>query len=95
MLKNDREEYEKIFKNFGTQLKFGCYNDFGMNKENLKDLILFYSSTTKNLTTLKEYVERMKDGQEKIFYAAGETIVKLICCHKFKELKKKGMKYYI
>ena len=69
MLKNDRENYEKFFKVFGTQLKFGCYNDFGMNKENLKDLILFYSSTTKNLTTLKEYVERMKEDQEKIYYA--------------------------
>ena len=69
MLKNDRENYEKFFNTFGTQLKFGCYNDFGMNKENLKDLILFYSSTTKNLTTLKEYVSRMKEDQDKIYYA--------------------------
>lgn len=90
MLKNDREEYEKIFKNFGTQLKFGCYNDFGMNKDNLKDLILFYSSTTKNLTTLKEYVERMKDGQEKIFYAAGETIDKIDMLPQVQGVKEKG-----
>ena len=90
MLKNDREEYEKIFKNFGTQLKFGCYNDFGMNKENLKDLILFHSSTTKNLTTLKEYVERMKDGQEKIFYAAGETIDKIDMLPQVQGVKEKG-----
>ena len=90
MLKNDREEYEKIFKNFGTQLKFGCYIDFGMNKENLKDLILFYSSTTKNLTTLKEYVERMKEGQEKIFYAAGETIDKIDMLPQVQGVKEKG-----
>ena len=90
MLKNDREEYEKIFKNFGTQLKFGCYNDFEMNKENLKDLILFYSSTTKNLTTLKEYVERMKEGQEKIFYAAGETIDKIDMLPQVQGVKEKG-----
>ena len=69
MIINDRENYEKFFNIFGTQLKFGCYNDFGMNKENLKDLILFYSSTTKNLTTLKEYVSRMKEDQDKIYYA--------------------------
>ena len=90
ILKNDREEYEKIFKNFGTQLKFGCYNDFGMNKENLKDLILFHSSTTKNLTTLKEYVSRMKDGQEKIFYSAGETIDKIDMLPQVQGVKEKG-----
>ena len=66
MLKNDREKYEEFFKNFGTQLKFGCYNDFGVNKDKLKDLIMFYSSETKKLTTLKEYIERTKQEQESI-----------------------------
>ena len=90
MLKNDRDNYEKLFNTFGTQLKFGCYNDFGMNKDNLKDLIMFYSSTTKNLTTLKEYVSRMQEGQEKIFYAAGETIDKIDMLPQVQGVKEKG-----
>ena len=90
MLKNDRNNYEKLFNTFGTQLKFGCYNDFGMNKDNLKDLIMFYSSTTKNLTTLKEYVSRMQEGQEKIFYAAGETIDKIDMLPQVEGVKDKG-----
>ena len=90
MLKNDRENYEKFFNIFGTQLKFGCYNDFGMNKDNLKDLILFYSSTTKNLTTLKEYVSRMKEDQEKIYYACGETIDKIDMLPQVQGVKEKG-----
>ncbi|GAA4069865.1 molecular chaperone HtpG [Amphibacillus indicireducens] len=73
MLRNDREKYEKFFEAFGRQLKFGVYNDFGQHKETLKDLLLFYSSTEKKLVTLKEYVERMKEGQDSIFYATGET----------------------
>ena len=90
MLKNDRDNYEKLFNTFGTQLKFGCYNDFGMNKDNLKDLIMFYSSTTKNLTTLKEYVSRMQEGQEKIFYAAGETTDKIDMLPQVQGVKEKG-----
>ncbi len=90
MLKNDRENYEKFFNIFGTQIKFGCYNDFGMNKDNLKDLILFYSSTTKNLTTLKEYVSRMKEDQEKIYYACGETIDKIDMLPQVQGVKEKG-----
>ncbi len=90
MLKNDRNNYEKLFNTFGTQLKFGCYNDFGMNKDNLKDLIMFYSSTTKNLTTLKEYISRMQEGQEKIFYAAGETIDKIDMLPQVQGVKEKG-----
>ena len=90
MLANNRENYEKVFKNFGTQLKFGCYNDFGMNKDKLKDLILFYSSTTKNLTTLKEYVSRMKENQDKIYYASGETIDKIDMLPQVQGVKEKG-----
>ena len=73
MLRNDREKYEKFYEAFGRQLKFGVYNDFGQHKETLKDLLLFYSSTEQKLVTLKEYVERMKEGQESIYYATGET----------------------
>lgn len=90
MLKNERENYEKFFNTFGTQLKFGCYNDFGINKDNLKDLILFYSSTTKNLTTLREYVSRMKEKQDKIYYAAGETIDKIDMLPQVQGVKEKG-----
>ncbi len=73
MLENDRETYEKFYKNFGLQLKFGVYNDYGMHKDMLQDLILFVSSKEKKLVTLHEYVERMGEGQKYIYYACGET----------------------
>ena len=75
MLLNDRKIYEKFFKEFGLQLKIGVYNNYGMNKDKLKDLLLFYSSKEKKLVTLKEYVSNMKD--ENIYYACGETIDKI------------------
>lgn len=90
MLKNNREEYEKFFKNFGVQLKFGTYNDYGMNKDKLQDLLLFYSSTEKKLVTLKEYVERMKEGQESIYYASGETTDKIDLLPQVELVKEKG-----
>ena len=77
MLKEKRDDYERFFKTFGIQLKFGIYNNYGMNKDSLKDLIMFYSSKEEKLVTLKEYVERMKERQDKIYYAAGETIDKI------------------
>ena len=77
MLEENREKYEKFFEAFGMQLKFGIYNNFGMDKEKLQDLILFHSSTENKLVTLKEYVSRMKEGQDKIYYACGETIQKI------------------
>ena len=77
MLKNDREKYEEFFKVFGLRLKYGTYENFGMNKDKLKDLLLFYSSTEKKLVTLKEYVSRMKEEQKAIYYACGETIDKI------------------
>ncbi len=73
MLRNDRDKYEKFYKAFGRQLKFGVYNNFGQNKDDLQDLLLFYSSTEKKLVSLAEYFERMKEGQEVIYYATGET----------------------
>ena len=77
MLNNERETYEKFYKNFGLQLKFGVYNDYGMHKDVLQDLILFVSSHEKKLTTLSEYVSRMKEDQKYIYYACGETVEKI------------------
>lgn len=74
MLNSDREEYEKFFENFGLSIKFGLYNSFGQLKEDLQDLVLFYSSTEKKLVTLKEYVSRMKEDQQYIYYATGKDI---------------------
>ena len=77
MLKNDRENYISFFKTFGVQLKYGVYNNFGADKDKLKDLVMFYSAKKEKLVTLKEYVDNMKDGQEKIYYAAGSSIKKI------------------
>ena len=77
MLKNDRENYISFFKTFGVQLKYGVYNNFGAEKDKLKDLVMFYSAKEEKLVTLKEYVDNMKDGQEKIYYAAGSSIKKI------------------
>ncbi|MBQ0079552.1 MAG: molecular chaperone HtpG [Eubacterium sp.] len=77
MLKNDREKYLEFYRNFGLQLKYGLYDIYGQNKELLKDLVMFYSSTENELTTLAEYVERMKEDQKYIFYASGETVEKI------------------
>ena len=74
MLKNEREDYEKFFKNFGRQLKVGCLNNYGAKKELLQDLLLFYSSTEKKMVTLAEYVDRMPESQKHIYYAAGEDV---------------------
>ena len=90
MLNKDRDEYVKFFKTFGIQLKFGCYNNFGVDKDKLKDLLMFYSSTEKKLVTLKEYVTRMKEGQDKIYYACGETVDKIDMLPQVEGVKDKG-----
>ena len=77
MLENDREKYEQFFKAFGAQLKWGIYSSYGSNKDMLQDLILFKSSFEDKYVTLKEYVSRMKDGQEKIYYAFGDTVERI------------------
>ena len=77
MLKDDRATYEEFFKTFGVQLKYGVYNNFGMDKEKLQDLIMFYSAEHEKLITLKEYVSEMKEGQEKIYFASGSSISKI------------------
>ncbi len=73
MMNNDRESYEKFFSAFGRQLKYGVVSDYGMHKEQLQDLLLFYSSTEKKLVSLAEYVDRMKEDQKFIYYAIGEN----------------------
>lgn len=73
MMKDEPEEYAKFWKNFGRQLKYGVVAEFGAHKDDLQDLLLFYSSTEKKPVSLADYVSRMKEGQESIYYAAGET----------------------
>ncbi len=89
MLKNDFEEYKKFFKTFGTQIKFGIYNNYGMDKDKLKDLVLFYSSNKKEFITLNEYVENMKEEQKNIYYASGETIEKIDNLPQVEQVKQK------
>ncbi|MGW8823057.1 MULTISPECIES: molecular chaperone HtpG [unclassified Paenibacillus] len=74
MMKDERENYEKFFASFGRGLKFGVYNDYGMNKEDLQDLLLFTSSKEKKLVSLDEYVSRMPEDQKYIYYASGDSI---------------------
>ena len=90
MLKNDRETYENFFKTFGMQIKFGVYSDFGAHKDELKDLLMFYSSTEKKLVTLDEYVSRMKKDQENIYYACGENNDKVDNMPQVEGIKEKG-----
>ncbi len=77
MLRNEREEYEKFWGNFGLQIKFGVYNDYGMHKELLQDLLLFYSSRDKKLVTLDEYIARMGEDQKYIYFVSGEDVDKI------------------
>ncbi|MEG1782133.1 MAG: molecular chaperone HtpG [Oscillospiraceae bacterium] len=90
MQKDERDEYEAFFKVFGTQLKFGAYADYGMNKENLKDLLMFVSSLEKKLVTLDEYTDRMKEGQGTIYYACGESVDKIDMLPQAERVKDKG-----
>lgn len=90
MLEEDREKFDKMFEEFGLSLKFGVYNDFGMKKDLLKDLILFRSSSENKLVTLKEYVSRMKEGQNEIYFASGETYDKIDKLPQVEKVKEKG-----
>ena len=77
MLQNDREKYETFYKSFGLTLKYGVYSGYGVNKNVLQDLLLFYSSSEKKLVTLEEYKSRMKEDQKYIYYACGESVGKI------------------
>lgn len=89
MLKDDREKYEEFFKTFGVQLKYGIYNNYGQDKDKLQDLIMFHSSKKDKLITLKEYVENMPEGQEKIYYASGASISKIDSLPQVEQVKEK------
>ena len=90
MLNNSREDYEKFFKAFGRQLKYGVVADYGMHKEELVDLLLFYSSTEKKPVTLAEYVDRMKDEQKNIYFATGENAAAIDALPQTELLRSKG-----
>lgn len=90
MLTKDREKYEKFFDTFGLQLKYGVYANYGMEKDTLKDLIMFKSSSDNAYTTLKEYVGRMADSQDTIYYACGENIEKISILPQIDAVKEKG-----
>lgn len=90
LLKDEREKYEDFYADFGQQLKYGVYSDFGMHKESLQDLLLFYSSKDKELVTLAEYVERMDEDQKYIYYAAGSSLARVDKLPQTELLKSKG-----
>lgn len=90
MLKNDRDKYEQLWKAFGLQFKFGIYSTYGAAKELLSDLLLYTSSADQKLTTLEEYVSRMKEGQKYIYYACGESAAKLDVMPQNQRLKEQG-----
>lgn len=91
MLKDEREAYEEFFKAFGIQLKFGIYNDYGAHKETLRDLLIFLLiKREESMLTLKEYVSRMKEGQDSIYYACGETDEKIDMLPQTDAVKDKG-----
>ena len=90
MLKNEREKYENFFDNFGLNLKFGIYKDFGMKKDSLQDLILFRSSKEGKYVTLKEYTERMPEEQKAIYYACGSSVDEIEKLPVLEKIKEKG-----
>ncbi len=90
LLKNDREKYEAFFGAFGRQLKFGVYSDFGANKEDLQDLLMFYSSKEKKMVTLGEYVARMPEDQKYIYYAAGDSVDRIDKLPQAESVRDKG-----
>ena len=90
MLKTDRKDYEKFFKEFGAQLKWGIYSSFGANRDELQDLLLFKTSAEGEYTTLKEYLDRAREDQDKIYYAVGETVEKISMLPQVESVLAKG-----
>jgi len=90
MLKSDRKDYEKFFKEFGAQLKWGIYSSFGANRDELQDLLLFKTSAEGEYTTLKEYLDRARENQDKIYYAVGETVEKISMLPQVESVLAKG-----
>lgn len=95
LLKNNRDKYLELYKAFGMQLKFGIYNDYGMHKDKLEDLIMFYSSSEKKLITLDEYVNKLKEEDKNIYYCAGETVDKIDMLPQVEGIKDKHEVLYL
>ena len=90
MMHDRREDYLKFYEAFANNLKYGIYESYGMNKDKIQDLIMFYSSKEKAMVTLEEYVSRIQDGQKKIYYACGETVDKIDMLPQVETVKDKG-----
>ncbi len=90
LMENERETYEKMFGEFGLSIKFGVYAGFGINKDKLKDLLMFYSGKKEKLVTLSEYVKEMQDGQIDIYYACGESYEKIAKLPQIEKATSKG-----
>lgn len=90
MRDEDRAKYEKFYTAFGMQIKYAVYNNYGIDKDKVKDLVMFISSSDKKYTTLKEYVSRMKEDQKDIFYACGESVDKIDLLPQVEAAKEKG-----
>lgn len=95
LLKNNRDKYLEFYKAFGMQLKFGIYNDYGMHKDKLEDLIMFYSSGDKKLITLDDYVNKLKEEDKNIYYCAGETVDKIDMLPQVEGIKDKHEVLYL
>ena len=95
LLKSNRDKYLEFYKAFGMQLKFGIYNDYGMHKDKLEDLIMFYSSSEKKLITLDEYVSKLKEEDKNIYYCAGETVDKIDMLPQVEGIKDKHEVLYL
>ena len=95
LLKNNRDKYLEFYKAFGMQLKLGIYNDYGMHKDKLEDLIMFYSSGEKKLITLDEYVNKLKEEDKNIYYCAGETVDKIDMLPQVEGIKDKHEVLYL
>ncbi|MGN1379259.1 MAG: molecular chaperone HtpG [Bacilli bacterium] len=90
ILKDDFDSYKKFFKEFGNQIKFGIYGSYGVNKDKVSDLLIFYSSKKKDFITLKEYVDSMASDQKEIYYACGETTDKIDMLPQVEQIKNKN-----
>lgn len=90
MLRDEREKYDEFFREFGLAIKYGVYSDFGMNKEFLKELVMFHSADKNKLITLREYADSMKEGQKDIYYAAGDSLAHIMHLPQTELIRDKG-----
>ncbi len=90
MMETDFDKYKELFKNFGPSLKFGTYNNYGIDKDKLKDLLIFYSKQDEDFVTLKKYVENLKDDQKSIYYVCGESVEKINHLPLVEKVQEKG-----